>query len=900
MNVLRIVLNEHTGEGQYPAIGGYMSEENAPVWNQSVNSLTSGSINAWADLDIIVWDVPKRIIHLPPVVANWLIGINAPVDASPEELPRYLDLASQKRFAEMQRRIKKGLPLKKEYRIGPSQIRDNLREMSVRPLQIMDAEGQPSHVIGLLNGLQLSALINYRIDQQHAALTQLATSNILHANDAQAAYQAISKSLAHMINCSRVSIWFFDESGDYLTCAELYEREQNRHSAGYQLERSRYPAYFSALNEGHIVVASDAHTDHRTRDFKNGYLEAYDIQSMMDVLIQHDGQAIGVMCCEHVGRMREWRTDEKLFATSLAAMLTVHIESRQRRLTEQALSENEKRYKTLFDSAGEAILLVTRDGKICDGNLRSHRLFKTTREHLIGSCLYQWLPATHTDAQGLEQSLQNFIVAGLMHEGLTFEWQFDDPKGQRRDIEIRLSQVLIGGTPKLLMLLRDVSEIKSNLATIEHQINHDQLTNLPNRYWLTHELDRLIADHTHNHPAIALLVLNLNHFKEINNTLGHEIGDLLLRQLAERLATTVKPNSDSLVRLGGDEFAIILQGGVSESKAFEIGNRINTALAIPFDLQGNQLPFEASIGIALCQPGMDTEQLLRCADVAMREAKRTSVHTCCYDQSLDMQMPKQLALISELRIAIDAQHLEVYFQPKIDLAKNTLRGFEALVRWPHAEQGMISPANFIPLAEMTNLIHPLTDQVIELTLKQWNRWADQGFRIPIAVNLSTRNLLNNDCPDRIEQLLNKYQVPARFLELEITESALIADPDRALLNARRIDAIGVQLTIDDFGTGYSSLGYLKSLPVSTLKIDMSFIRNMVTDRSDYKIVQSTIRLAHSLGMNVVAEGAANDETITMLRRMDCDYVQGEFYSMPVAPKQISIEAGYFHIDGRQY
>ncbi len=340
-----------------------------------------------------------------------------------------------------------------------------------------------------------------------------------------------------------------------------------------------------------------------------------------------------------------------------------------------------------------------------------------------------------------------------------------------------------------------------------------------------------------------------------------------------------------IARLGGDEFAVLLPGA-DGPQAVLVAEQLSDALPEPFVVDGYALYVGASVGVALYpEHGDDPDGLLRCADVAMYVAKRASDDLAIYSSDQDRHSAERLALIGELRSAIEENQLIVHYQPKVDFARGQLVGVEALVRWQHPHRGIVAPTEFIPLAEQTGLIRPLGAWVLGEALRQQHEWRKVGLDIAVAVNLSTQNL-NDPLPDQIGELLARWCTPANRLLIEITESALMADPERAMGVLFRLREMGVRIAIDDFGTGYSSLSYLKRLPVDEIKIDRSFIRDMATDDDDMAIVRSTIALGHDLGLSVVAEGMEDGATWDLLADVGCDIAQGYFVARPMAAQQL--------------
>ncbi len=428
-------------------------------------------------------------------------------------------------------------------------------------------------------------------------------------------------------------------------------------------------------------------------------------------------------------------------------------------------------------------------------------------------------------------------------------------------------------------------ELLKRQAENEHQALHDALTGLPNRVLFHQRLNQAL-EAAAGRWRVAVLIMDLDHFKEINDGLGHHHGDLLLREIGPRVAGALR-EGDTIARLGGDEFGMLLPDIGGMQAAVEVARRVLRALEHPFVVEGLALDVSGSIGIA-CSPhhGQDVETLIQRADVAMYGAKESRVGHELYTPQRDRYNPERLALLGQLRGAIEDQ-LVMYYQPKAELPDGTIRGVEALVRWQHPERGLILPDQFIPLAERTALLTPLTLRVLEQALEQCRLWRDQGFDLQVAVNLSPRNLVDLHLPDEIAALLDRWSLPSSSLLLEITENTLMTDPNRAIDVLARLSAIGVALSIDDYGTGHSSLSYLKRLPVEELKIDKSFVLGMTTEPNDAIIVRSTIELSHNLGLRVVAEGVETEQSWNQLTALRCDVAQGFLLGRPMPPEKLT-------------
>jgi len=435
------------------------------------------------------------------------------------------------------------------------------------------------------------------------------------------------------------------------------------------------------------------------------------------------------------------------------------------------------------------------------------------------------------------------------------------------------------------MVIDQTNELRTQTAALEyqamHDATHDQLTDLPNRVLLRDRLEQAIHVALREDRKLALFILDLDRFKEINDTLGHYSGDRLLKHVAMRLRGVVR-GSDTLSRLGGDEFAILLPMIKESSDVHIVLKKIQTAFLSPFMLESLKIEVQASIGIAISPDhGRDVDTIMQRADVAMYAAKQNQQGYNVYSTDLDKHSPHRLTLMGELRQAIDNDELLLHFQPKININSNIVTGVEALVRWQHPQHGFMPPDEFIPLAERTGLIKPLSLWVLKRALEQAVKWHSSHLKLGIAINISPSTLLDTELPDVITGTLASCSLSPHYITFEITEGSIIKDPERALEILTRLDKMGIRISIDDFGTGYSSLAYLKKMPASEVKIDKSFVLDMLVDENDAAIVQATIDLAHNLGMKVVAEGVENKETAERLKELGCDILQGYYFSKPL-------------------
>ena len=446
------------------------------------------------------------------------------------------------------------------------------------------------------------------------------------------------------------------------------------------------------------------------------------------------------------------------------------------------------------------------------------------------------------------------------------------------------------GTHEIAELATAFRTMQEGIATREARIMdlayRDTLTGLPNRTMFGDRLARELANAHADDTPVAVLLMDLDHFKYVNDTLGHPIGDLLLVEVARRLKAAVTRDGDLVARLGGDEFAILLSSTSAADAQLSAAAILGT-LETPMALSGHIVDVRANMGIAVFpEHGREAATLMRHADVAMYEAKRANAGSVVFDKRYDHGSHERLSLMSDLRKAVDRDELTLVYQPKVTLRDASGHHVEALVRWRHPSRGLVAPSEFIPFAEQTGYIRAITQWVLARAIAQCAAWRTDGLPVHVSINLSARDLLDAQLPDRVVALLDAHRCAARWIGFEITESAILDDPGHAVANLNRLHALGCRIAIDDYGTGYSSLAYLRRLPLHELKIDKSFVMGMRGDANDDVIVRSTIELAHNMRLAVVAEGVEDEATLERLRALGCDMAQGFHLSRPVAAEQV--------------
>ena len=565
---------------------------------------------------------------------------------------------------------------------------------------------------------------------------------------------------------------------------------------------------------------------------------------------------------------------------------------------EKALQDSEARYRAYLANSADAIwrydvvppldislpleeqidLLIQRS-VLVECNERLARLFGASHVNdIIGLHIYRNGSLTN------RHDLHTFVSSNYRLEDR--EFVRINHKGERAYMQSSAIGIVENGyLVRAWGTTRDVTQQKRYLDRMKYLANHDVLTSLPNRSLLYRRMEEQVAQRKPE-QKMALLLIDLDRFKEINDTLGHSTGDKVLKLLGPRLEAELGDTPGIVARLGGDEFAIFLPNIRNSQQAAVFGHRFLDSVCQVFELEGFRTEISASVGVAICpDQAEDVSTLMRYADVAMYHAKISLQGVALYDAEHDPHSAKRLELMGALGRAIRENELLLHFQPKVSLSSDRVYAVEALLRWNHPDIGFVPPSDFIPIAEMSNLVYPMTLWVLEKSIMQGKEWHELGYDVGMAVNLSAHNLLDDRIVHDLDRLLTQYQLPGYLLELEITESMIMADPNRAQTALARINALGVGLSIDDFGTGYSSLAYLKRLPVQTLKIDYSFIRGMIDNDQDQIIVNSTIHLAHNLGLKVVAEGVETQAVYERLRELGCDSAQGYHIARPMTAEQ---------------
>jgi diguanylate cyclase (GGDEF)-like protein/PAS domain S-box-containing protein len=599
--------------------------------------------------------------------------------------------------------------------------------------------------------------------------------------------------------------------------------------------------------------------------------------------------AVSVMSTSEVERLgEEDRQTLELLAGVLSEGVSRAAESEAKRKQLDALA----RFEAIYEGALSGVLLISADGQVIDANPAMVELLGLESADQIERQFAHYLHSE--DRETVIAKVRDLLAS----DSNSLHQQHRLVRADAQVIWVSASLSIVrdlDGRPSFgILMVQDETERKAAEEALmrqselnEHQAMHDGLTGLPNRTLFRDRIEQAIAMARRDGGQLAVAMIDLDRFKDVNDTLGHHAGDTLLVEVGRRLRGILR-SSDTVARLGGDEFGVLVSRPRSTSDVAVVIGKMRAALEQSVTVEGLALPAEGSIGIAMFPAhGRDVDTLLRHADAAMYNAKETKAGYVFYDGTRVEADPARLTLVSELRRAIEQRELVLYYQPKAALSSGTVQSVEALLRWNHPERGLVGPDEFIPLAQQTGLIKPLTLYVLDEALSQCRAWERAGLTLGVAVNLSVRNLLDADFPQQVRRLLQKHEVDPALLQLEITESTMLSDPVRTKRVLDKLAAMGIALSIDDFGTGYSSLSYLSQLPVNEIKIDRSFVMNMAESDNDAVIVRSTIDLGRNLGLQVVAEGVETEQAWDELSELGCTLAQGYYLSRPVPAAELT-------------
>jgi diguanylate cyclase (GGDEF)-like protein/PAS domain S-box-containing protein len=564
------------------------------------------------------------------------------------------------------------------------------------------------------------------------------------------------------------------------------------------------------------------------------------------------------------------------------------------------LREEKEWAQVTLGSIGDGVIATSIEGRVTYMNQVAEQMVGLSQYKAKGQLLEQVLKlvdeiSQHSHADFLRQALKDKRSVAMPSPAMLLQ-----TNGAPCVIEGMLTPIQGGqaGTIGMVIVFHDISDRQHLIRQLEFQSTHDHLTHLPNRLLLCDRIVQAIAQARRHIEQVALLFLDLDRFKTINDSLGHQVGDQLLKLVAERLSSVIR-ETDTVCRLGGDEFVLLVAEIEQHEFISQVAEKVLNVLRAPFHVSGYVLSISASIGISLYpDDAADVDVLLKHADLAMYQAKsRGRNNFQFFDATMDLRAARRLSLESSLRAALEREELQLYYQPKLDLISHRVVGFEALIRWHSHEHGAVPPDRFIPIAEETGLIMPIGEWVIDETCRQIAQWRAEGYDdMPVAINISLIQLTRTDLENTLVGHLHKHGIPSRLIELEFTESVLLQDFETAMDALQSLRRLGFTLTIDDFGVGYSSLNYLNRFPINVLKIDRSFVTSACEDQDAAIIVQAVVNLSHDLKLSVIAEGCETVEQLDYLKRIACDQVQGYLISrpMPAADVRQFLDSDYLY------
>lgn len=728
--------------------------------------------------------------------------------------------------------------------------------------------------------------LDLRVERQSAALGALARHDCFVRADLAVCLRRINRVAAETLEVARSSIWLLNEDGTSLVCADHYDASSTVDGTGQILERADFPHYFQAILEDRVIAASDAQSDPRTCEFTENYLIPLGIASMLDAPILFGGRTVGVLCIEHIGLPRGWPRDEQVFTASLGDFVAMALAAEERTRAESALRRAEERYRGIFENAIEGLFQMCPDGRFTDVNPAMARMlgFADAAGFLaargpVGAPLFVD-PSRRAELMRLVDA-QDRVV------GFEAELYRRDGPVIWGGFSIRTVRGADGRILRLEGSLEDVTLRRRAEDQLAHVALHDGLTNLPNRALFMDRLAQSLARaRLSKVGTTAVVLLDVDRFSLINDSLGHAAGDRLLIDLACRLSARLRPGN-TLARLAGDEFAVLAEGLADRDAALELAESLRSSVAGPFvDATDQELFASASAGVCFDVGGSQgPDDMVRHAGTALHQAKAQGRARClAFTDDMRTEPLLTLKLQSDMRRAIERDEFLLYYQPILSLPDRRLTGFEALIRWNHAQRGLIPPATFIPIAEENGLMTDLGDWVTNAACRQMRAWQDRvGAPVPLSlsINVAPTQLIHPEAFPLLDRAVAASGVDIGRIKLEVTETALAGDAELLPQRLRALRERGFRILIDDFGTGYSSLSRLHRFPIDGLKIDQSFVKPMLYDPDSAAIVRTIVALGKALELDLFAEGVEDEGTAAELGRMQCDFAQGYLFARPL-------------------
>ena len=715
-----------------------------------------------------------------------------------------------------------------------------------------------------------------RSHTQQQLIVRLSRQRYVSSDPQQEAAELITQAACEVYGVARAGIWHLNSQS--LDCISLYRRDLDRHEQLPPIDARSFPHYLEALHSGRAIDAHDAQHDLRTRELKPTYLEPLGISSMLDASIRIEGEVVGILCLEHIGAKRIWQADEIAFAGELADQFAQVLINQEKRSATNALHL----FQRAVEQSASAFLLVDRDGRVEYVNPSFTAITLYSSDEVCGHRLSE-LPALSNLSDLL------FDADSSLAEHSSWQGEFRSRRKSQEPYWGHLSISKVYGDDGELThyigIYEDITDAKLAQQRIERLAYTDNLTNLGNRPAFIRSLEERFARHARR--PMGLLLVDIDNFKRINDSLGHQTGDKLLSALARRLRNSLGAKG-SLARFASNEFAILLDG-CDQDSGLRVAHQVLQTLDKPLFVDNQLISITGSVGLAIApEHGDDPQTLMKHAGLALHKAKANGKHQVqVFTEALNAEANYKLFVENNLRRALTQNELEVFYQPKLCLKTGQLLGMEALLRWQHPEKGMIRPDQFIGVAEETGLIIPIGKWVVRQACRMSKQIAAIGMgELQVAINLSPKQFSDPDLVGSIAAILHEEQLDPRLLELELTESLLLEATDDTRHQLGRLKSLGLTLAMDDFGTGYSSLSYLKKFPIDVIKIDRSFIKDIPGNQDDMEITSAVIAMAHNLKLKVVAEGIETGAQLGFLRRHKCDIGQGYLFDRAIPGREL--------------
>lgn len=719
-----------------------------------------------------------------------------------------------------------------------------------------------------------------RANAQRAAIANLALNSNLIAGDMTDAVHFLLRTLSEALEVDRTSFWILKNNN--LHCIAAYYAQDRSFSDGQVILRENIPLYFEILKSAEVICIDNTQEDMRLLEWSDLYTKKLGITSLIDAGVFIDGEVAGLISAEHLGSPRQWHLDEQSFVSTAAAIATQLLLNVERKKAEDQLKEA----ASVFQHANEGIMITEADGTIVDVNEAFTRITGYTADEAIGE-----------NPRILKSGKQDKAAYDTMWKALLTERSWTgEIWNRRKNGEVYAERQTIsavlddeGEVKRYVALFSDISALKAYQEQLEYIAHYDALTGLPNRVLLADRMQQAMSQSLRRGEKMAVVYLDLDGFKEINDAYGHSVGDRFLIMLSASMKSTLR-SSDSLARLGGDEFVVIMTDLSSTDSCYPLLSRLLSASSESVQINDRALKVSASLGVTFFPQAeaIDAEQLLRQADHAMYQAKMSGKNRYhIFDAEQDRFERDRHQSLLRLERALNHKEFELFYQPKVNMQTHEVIGLEALIRWRHPKKGILSPGHFLSELHHHPLMVRLGDWVLNTAMAQMSEWHEQGISLIVSVNVDPMQMVQPDFVTKLQQLLIHYPtLGSQSLELEILETSAIEDMAHVSALLHSCKQLGVRIALDDFGTGYSSLSYLKRLPVDMIKIDQAFVRDMLEDADDRSILQGIVGLAEAFNRQVIAEGVETDAHAQLLIEMGCSLGQGYAIAKPMPAEEV--------------